>query len=123
MPVILYEGDGLNILKLQPNKYLTQIGVDLMRVFELGGEFSQRRGVSEDENVRPGRSDMPVLAEYTDVKLTAPYKRPGLALPRGAVGTIVQVYPKLHAYTVEFAAPYSCVETVSMDVVVPIGHG
>lgn len=67
---------------------------------------------------------MVVLPEYSDVKLTLPYRREGKkTIPKGAIGTIVEIYPKLHAYTVEFAEPYSCVETIAMMMVLPITHG
>jgi Domain of unknown function (DUF4926) len=67
---------------------------------------------------------MTVLPEYSDVILTVPYRREGKnTIPKGATGTIVEIYPKLHAYTVEFAEPCSCVETVAMTMVAPIAHG
>jgi hypothetical protein len=46
---------------------------------------------------------MVVLPEYSDVKFTLPYRREGKkTIPKGAIGTIVEIYSKLHAYTVEF---------------------
>lgn len=54
---------------------------------------------------------------YTDVRLVKPYERNGLLIPRGAIGTIVDVYPEFSSYTVDFAEPYECAETVPMALV------
>lgn len=59
-----------------------------------------------------GQTVMP-LEQYSYVRLREPFH----ALPKGAEGTIVEVYPKTRTYTIEFFAPSHAVETVEMSMV------
>jgi hypothetical protein len=59
------------------------------------------------------------IPPFTSVTLKDAYEFHGLSLPAGASGVITDVLPQLNAYTVEFGAPYECVETVARWMVRP----
>jgi len=54
------------------------------------------------------------------MKLIQPYRRNGLTLPAGATGTIVKIYPQIEAYVVDFDWPFSVLEILPMNLVVPV---
>jgi hypothetical protein len=53
------------------------------------------------------------LEQYSYVRLVQPFH----ALPKGAEGTIVEVYPTTGTYMIEFFSPTRTVETVDMGMV------
>lgn len=56
-----------------------------------------------------------MLVQFTNVLLAQPYQFGGAALPKGASGTIVSVFPDTRSYTVEFFEPRHCIMSVPHD--------